>query len=263
MRYERYWSCEWTMEINRSPSKSSSSARKRPAAVGSLNEGRIKKAKTSEASKTSNPQLRQFERVLEKAPLPLSQYLSLEELANLSQVSKRCEKFVFSAANTYVFELDLSKYDTPKDIEEKLIQIKALIKIKISGMHYAGEFERFSQALNNLGADVEFNAKNCDLSLNGLSKNEFLTIKKSLLLKMPNLKSLNLGENYIGAAGAKVIANSPYLNRLTSLDLARTRIDVGAMAIAKSEHLQTSHRLIFMIVTSEMRVQRRLQIHNI
>ena len=37
--------------LSGSPSKRSSSARKRPAAVGSLNEGRIKKAKIDEASK--------------------------------------------------------------------------------------------------------------------------------------------------------------------------------------------------------------------
>ena len=92
--------------------------------------------------------------------------------------------------------------------------------------------ELFKDALSKLN-NATFNTIQCDCSGNKLTDDQFQEINNALLSKMKQLKSLNLEDNKIEAAGALAIAQCENMKQITSLNLDLNNIGAeGAGAIA-------------------------------
>ena len=163
---------------------------------------------------------------------------SSEGVNTLTQVNHAFNQVAYSEKRKHVFHLDLTKYKTDEGMKAILKKLRSVDKIKITGLNKEGEFEQFNRALSRLG-EVNFNTSQCDLSENGLTKDQFSQINNALLSKMTRLKSLNLHDNNIGSEGASAIAQSEHMSKLTSLNLYNSNIgSEGASAIAQSEHMK-------------------------
>ena len=126
-----------------------------------------------------------------------------------------------------MYNLNLLNVESTEEIHQKLIKMKDVNKIKITGLHDEAKFNSFIEELSKL-SDVTFNTIQCDLSGNQLTDDQFQQMNNALLSKMNQLKSLNLEDNNIEAA--------------VPLPL-------------QTHHIcQTSHRLILQKTTSDLRV---------
>ena len=117
-----------------------------------------------------------------------------------------------------VYNLNLLNVESTEEIHQKLIKMKDVNKIKITGLHDEAKFNSFIEELSKL-SDVTFNTIQCDLSGNQLTDDQFQQMNNALLSKMNQLKSLNLEDNNIEAAGAVAIAQCENMKQITSLNL--------------------------------------------
>ena len=137
-----------------------------------------------------------------------------------------------------MYNLNLLNVESTEEIHQRLIKMKDVNKIKITGLHDEAKFNSFIEELSKLN-NATFNIIQCDCSGNQLTDDQFQQMNNALLSKMNQLKSLNLEDNNIEAAGAVAIANSSHMSNLSSLNLEKNNIkDMGVLAIAQSENMK-------------------------
>ncbi len=169
----------------------------------------------------------------------IRKYLKIKDNYSMS-VDKllRDNTWKYNEANTY-YELDLRLFTDLDKLKRILKKVKDIKKLKIRGLNNPEKLELFINSIHSLDPTVRFhNLSHLDLKGNGLSSDSFARLNTALLRRTTSLTSLNLADNIIGNAGARVIANSKYMNKLTSLNLASNEIqEAGARAIANSKYM--------------------------
>ena len=176
-------------------------------------------------------------------------YVGFNEMGmkSISETNASLNKeYWHNCLSTRCCELNLTTVHDKNQLIIFLEKIKDIKKLKIRGLHNPAKLKLFINAINSLDATVRFdNLSHLNLSRNGLSSNNFLELHDVFLSRTKLLMYLNLTDNDIEADGAIGIANSTYLQHLTSLDISVNNIeDAGIKAIAESVYMTNLTSLI-------------------